>query len=175
MPVLGTSVRVVGDDSRPVPDGQVGRIQKCGRPYAVPLGGGASAYEANASSWESSSDLGSIDHDGSLVLAGRADDMVVVGGQNVYPVEVESVLREHPMVREAVVRGVESDRLGQQLVAFVEVASAGSVALADELEDLCRGRLAKYKRPARIVIMDTLPRNSAGKLSRSFPTSVGAD
>lgn len=169
MPTLGTSIRIVGDDGRPLPDGQVGLVQKCGRPYAVPLGGGASAYEANASSWESSGDLGRIDPDGCLVLAGRADDMVVVGGQNVYPVEVELVLRQHPLVREVVVRGVADARLGQQLVAFVETA-ADSPGLPSELADLCASRLAKYKRPSRVVVMDRLPRNSAGKLSRSFPT-----
>jgi acyl-CoA synthetase (AMP-forming)/AMP-acid ligase II len=166
LPVLGAAVRIVGPDGRPVPDGEIGRVQKSGRPYAIPLGGGVSAYEANASAWESSGDLGRIDPDGCLVLAGRADDMLVVGGQNVYPVEVELVLREHPAVREVVVRGVHSDRLGQSLVAYVE-ATAGE-SLAAELTALCESRLAGYKRPSGFVVMDTLPRNSAGKLRRSF-------
>ncbi|ASW55491.1 class I adenylate-forming enzyme family protein [Plantactinospora sp. KBS50] len=166
MPTLGTAVRIVGPDGRPVPDGRIGQVQKRGRPYAVPLGGGTAAYQANATAWESSGDLGRIDPDGSLVLAGRADDMVVVGGQNVYPVEVELVLREHPAVREVVVRGTRSERLGQRLVAYVEAAATDW--LEEELRQLCARRLAGYKRPARFVIVDALPRNSAGKLSRSF-------
>ncbi|WP_341718477.1 class I adenylate-forming enzyme family protein [Micromonospora sp. FIMYZ51] len=166
LPTLGAAVRIVDADGRPVPDGQIGRVQKSGRPYAIPLGGGVSAYESNASAWESSGDLGRIDADGCLILAGRADDMIVVGGQNVYPVEVELVLREHPAVREVVVRGAHSDRLGQSLVAYVEADA--EPRLADELADLCATRLARYKRPARFVVTDALPRNSAGKLRRSF-------
>ncbi|GAA1869008.1 class I adenylate-forming enzyme family protein [Asanoa iriomotensis] len=166
LPVLGASVRVTGADGRPVPAGEIGRVQKSGRPYAIPLGGGVSAYEANASAWESSGDLGRIDADGALMLAGRVDDMLVIGGQNVYPVEVELVLREHPAVREVVVRGADSDRLGQTMVAYVEATA--DPRLTAELADLCAARLAGYKRPARFVVLDALPRNSAGKLRRSF-------
>jgi acyl-CoA synthetase (AMP-forming)/AMP-acid ligase II len=173
MPTLGTSIRVVGKDGRPVPNGQIGLVQKRGRPYAVPLGGGVSAYEANESAWASSGDLGRLDPDGCLVLSGRADDMVVVGGQNVFPAEIELVLRGHPAVREVVVRGSRSDRLGQELVAFVEtVATPGPPRLGDELRELCASRLARYKRPSRYVVVDALPRNSAGKLSRTFSLPV---
>jgi bile acid-coenzyme A ligase len=170
-PMLGTKVRIVDGDGRPLPTGEVGRIEKFGRPYAIPLGGGAAAYEANATSWESSGDLGRIDSDGLLIMAGRADDMLVVGGQNVYPVEVEGVIREHPLVREVVVRGEESPRLGQRLVAVVELGSAPPEDFADQLSDFMAERLSKYKRPAAIVVVDALPRNTAGKISRSFALS----
>jgi acyl-CoA synthetase (AMP-forming)/AMP-acid ligase II len=172
MPVVGSSVRIVDENGNPRPHGQVGRIEKSGRPYAIPLAGGPSAYEANASAWELSGDVGYIDSDGALIIAGRADDMVVVGGQNVYPVEVENVIREHLLVREVVVRGVEDARLGQQTVAFVELSSATDSGFVDELMKFCSERLAKYKRPSRIVIVDALPRNSAGKPSRSFDVTV---
>jgi acyl-CoA synthetase (AMP-forming)/AMP-acid ligase II len=168
MPTLGTSVRIVDTDGNVLPAGAVGRIEKRGRPYAIPLAGGASAYEANSAAWESSEDLGYIDVDGALIVSGRVDDVVVVGGQNVYPVEIEQVIREHPLVREVVVRGVDNARLGQELVAIVEVGPDAPPTLADKLRAYCTDRLAKYKRPARIVLTDALPRNSAGKVSRSF-------
>lgn len=168
MPVLGSAVRIVEGAGRPVDRGAVGRIEKCGRPYAIPLGGGPSAYEANASAWETSGDLGYIDTDGALVIAGRADDMVVVGGQNVYPVEVENVIREHPLVGEVVVRGVANPRLGQRLVAFVELCGAVNPEFESDLMKFCADQLTKYKRPSRVVVLDALPRNSAGKVSRSF-------
>lgn len=172
-PVIGSRVRLVDDTGKPVPSGEVGRIEKLGRPYAMPLGGGPAAYEAAASTWESSGDLGRIDEDGMLVLAGRADDMLVVGGQNVYPVEVEAVIREHPLVREVVVRGEDSARLGQRLVAFVELVSAPRADFGRQFRDFCAERLAKYKRPAEIVVVDALPRKTSGKVARSFSASNG--
>jgi acyl-CoA synthetase (AMP-forming)/AMP-acid ligase II len=165
-PTLGATVRVVDEDGAPREAGVIGRVEKRGRPYAVPLSGGASAYRANASAWETSGDVGYFDADGSLILAGREDDMVVVGGQNVYPVEVEAALREHPSVGEVLVHGEASDRLGQQLVALVEV-QAGARVDEDELAVFCETRLAKYKRPARIAVVERLPRNAAGKIARS--------
>ncbi|MFH5822428.1 class I adenylate-forming enzyme family protein [Georgenia sp. AZ-5] len=167
-PTLGTTVRIVDHSGAVVDDGVVGLIQKRGRPYAIPVAGGASAYHANATAWETSGDLGYVDTDGALVLAGREDDMVVVGGLNVYPVEVEAALREHPSVREALVRGEANERLGQQLTAFVEPLTGASLD-ADELAGFCRTRLAKYKRPARITVVAALPRNTAGKIVRTAP------
>ena len=172
MPTLGSRVRVVDDSGREVPQGGVGRIEKYGRPYAIPLGGGSSAYEANASSWEGSGDVGYIDTDGALLIVGRADDMFVVGAQNVYPAEVENVIREHPAVSEVVVRGVDDVRLGHRVVAIVELHAGAPTGVPDELMGLCEARLAKYKRPSRVITLDTLPRNSAGKVARSFDLST---
>ena len=166
-PVLGASIRIVDDLGNEAPRGTVGIVQKRGRPYSVALSAGLSAYSAQHGDWESSGDVGWIDEDGMLLLAGRADDMVVVGGQNVYPVEVESVLRQHPLVREAVVSAAPSERLGQQIVAHVEAVEPGAVK-ADELMAFCRERIAKYKQPVAITVVDRLPRNSAGKIVRSL-------
>ena len=104
-------------------------------------------------------DVGRVDADGYVFVEGRADDMVVVGGENVYPIEVEEVLEAVPGVSEATVVGVPDDEFGQVLVAFV----AGNVT-EQELEAACRAELASYKVPRRFELVDALPRTATGKV-----------
>ena len=113
-------------------------------------------------------DLGYLDDEGYLFLTGRAHDTIISGGVNVYPQEIEEVLREHPAVSEAVVYGVASDEWGQEVHAAV-VPVPGAVCDADEMLDWCRERVAGYKRPRRLEIVQELARTPTGKVKRERP------
>ena len=108
-------------------------------------------------------DLVSLDKDGFIHIVGRKSDMIVSGGINVYPREVEDVLAEHPAVSEAAVLGVASEKWGEE-VAAVLVLAPGATLDTDDLESFCRERLAGFKIPRRWSTTDALPRNAAGKV-----------
>ena len=108
-------------------------------------------------------DAGYLDEDGYLFIQDRVKDMVVSGGENVYPKEVEDVLYTHPAVAEAAVFGIPSEKWGEAIHASV-VLKEGASATADELIDFCKGKLAGYKRPRGIDFTDALPRNPSGKV-----------
>lgn len=110
-------------------------------------------------------DVGHLDADGLLFIDGRDDEMIVSGGENVYPVEVENVLVEHPDVREAAVIGVPDEEFGQRLKAFVVVRD-GVEANAETLREHVRNNLARFKVPRDVEFLDSLPRNSTGKVLR---------
>jgi fatty-acyl-CoA synthase len=112
-----------------------------------------------------SGDLGRFDSEGRLFVVGRDDEMIVSGGENVYPIEVEKTLAAHPEVAEASVIGVDDERFGQRLAAFV-VLNDGAAATPDVLKQHVRENLANYKVPREITILDELPRSSTGKIVR---------
>src|SRR5205814_632580 len=111
----------------------------------------------------STGDLGHLDEEGRLFVEGRADDMVVSGGENVYPQEVEETLEDHERVKEAAVVGVEDEQFGQRLKAFV--VSEGEVS-EDELKSHVKENLARYKVPREIEFVDELPRKPQGKVDK---------
>ena len=111
-------------------------------------------------------DLGYLDEDGYLFLTGRADDTIISGGVNVYPLEVEQVIAEHPAVSEVLVYGVPSEEWGQEVRAAVVTVDALD---HDALTEWCRGRLAGFKRPRRFEFVEDLPRTATGKLIRRGP------
>ncbi len=115
--------------------------------------------------WVHTGDLGYLDDAGYLFLTGRAGDLIIRGGENVAPAEVETVLYEHPAVVEAAVVGVNDERWGERVVAAV-VLRDGSDVTADDLVAFCAERLASFKRPERVVVVDALPRTSTGKVVR---------
>jgi acyl-CoA synthetase (AMP-forming)/AMP-acid ligase II len=112
-----------------------------------------------------SGDVGYLDQAGRLFVTGRNDEMIVSGGENVYPIEVEKVLVSHPDVAEAAVIGVDDEQYGQRLAAFV-VLVAGATRTGDGLKDHVRASLANYKVPKHLVQLDELPRNATGKILR---------
>ncbi len=112
--------------------------------------------------WFHTGDLGRLDADGDLWVEGRVDDMIISGGENVHPLEVESVLARHPGVQEVAVAGVADDRLGQHVVAWVVGAAS-----ADELDAHClASELARFKRPREYRFVEELPRSASGKILR---------
>jgi acyl-CoA synthetase (AMP-forming)/AMP-acid ligase II len=115
--------------------------------------------------WFRTGDIGRIDPgDGYVFITGRSKDVIISGGYNVYPREVEDALAEHPQVSEAAVVGVASERWGEQVTAFV-VAAAGGLD-TDDLARHAERRLAAYKRPKSIHVVDALPRDSVGKVRK---------
>jgi 2-furoate---CoA ligase len=105
------------------------------------------------------------DADGELFLVGRVDDMIISGGENIHPEEVEDVLDAMPLVRQAAVIGLPDDRLGQKVVAFIEPAAAEASAQTLDAAVLA-GELARFKRPRAYVFVERIPRSAAGKLLR---------
>jgi acyl-CoA synthetase (AMP-forming)/AMP-acid ligase II len=122
----------------------------------------------------SSGDVGHLDERGRLFVEGRDDDMIVSGGENVFPEEVEDCLTRHEAVREAGAVGVRDEEYGERLRAFVVVAEGHDVT-EEQLKEHVRSRLARYKVPREIVFVDELPRNETGKLLRRDLRDPGED
>src|SRR5690606_30799155 len=123
------------------------------------VGGGAAALDG----FVSVGDLGHLDRDGYLYIDARTHDMVIAGGVNIYPCEIEDVLHSHPQVLEAAVVGIPDDEWGESLKAFV-IRQPGAEPSAGELATYCRQHLANYKCPKHFAFVDALPRNSTGKV-----------
>ena len=162
-PVGGTEVRVADDAGRPVPPGATGEVwlRRRGAPTRWYHREPDATAEVFVDGWVRTGDLGRLDDDGVLHLVGRAKDLVISGGSNVSPVEVENVLFEHPAVTDAAVFGVPHPLLGEDVAAAVVLRSPTPVR---ELQDLVRSRLAEHKVPHRVFVVDALPRNPSGKV-----------
>ena len=119
--------------------------------------------------WYFTGDTGFVDDDGDLFVTGRVDDMIITGGENVSPVEIESCLSLHPAVSEVAVVGLPDERWGNVVTAFVKRKSAVETA---ELDQFCRtSGLANFKRPRRFIFVDTIPKSPVGKLLRRLLVS----
>ncbi len=127
---------------------------------------GVAADAFTADGWFRTGDLGSLDGDGYLRISGRAKELIITGGYNVYPREVEEVLRAHPAVADAAVTGAPSAEWGETVVAFVVPVEAAGPALRADLVAWCAARLAPYKRPRDVRWVDGIPRNALGKVLR---------
>jgi len=160
-PPRGTVVRLYDEAGEQVPQGDVGRIfvgnEMSFEGYTG--GGGKEAIDGLLCS----GDVGHIDADGRLFIDGRDDEMIVSGGENVFPREVEDLLADHAAVVEVAVIGVEDDEFGQRLKAFVVIAGGGEVS-EDELKAHIKANLASYKAPREIEFLEELPRNATGKV-----------
>ena len=160
-PPRGTIVRLYDDAGREVPRGEVGRIfvgnEMSFEGYTG--GGGKEAIDGLLSS----GDVGHIDPAGRLFIDGRDDEMIVSGGENVFPREVEDLLADHEAVVEAAVIGVEDEEFGQRLKAFVVLGEEGQVS-EDDLKAHVKANLASYKAPREVEFLDELPRNATGKI-----------
>jgi HIP---CoA ligase len=166
-PIEGVEVRIVAPDGTEVPIGDEGEIV-C-RGYNVMHGylddPAATAAVIDGDGWLHTGDIGSLDGQGSLRITGRRKDIFIVGGFNVAPAEVEAELLKHPAIRDVAVVGAADPRLGEVGVAFV-VLAAGQQATPEDVIAWCRGRLANFKVPRRIVVVDQLPYNSTGKIQK---------
>ncbi len=164
-PLLPVQVQIMHDD-RPVPPGEAGSIYLKG-PSITP--GYADRPEitraAFFSGWFSTGDIGYLDNEGYLYVLDRRSDLIISGGENVYPAEIESALLSHPDVAEAGVCGQEDPQWGQIPIAFVRLHPGRKISQVD-LQEHVKVHLARYKRPRAIFFVAELPRNSAGKLLR---------
>ncbi|WP_151772094.1 AMP-binding protein [Streptomyces abyssomicinicus] len=163
----GVELRIQDDSGRVMPAGAPGLI--------ATRGGSAFSYNRSADGalvphgdWFVSGDIGYLDEDGWLFLCDRRTDLIISGGVNIYPAEIEGALLEHPAVADAVVIGTPDEEWGQRVTALVEPVAGREPGpeLAEELIAHCRERLAKYKCPRAVEFREHLPRTASGKLSR---------
>ncbi|MBN2561381.1 MAG: AMP-binding protein [Phycisphaerae bacterium] len=164
-PIPGVEVQAFDDDAKPLAPGEIGELRIRGPTIMK----GYYRREAEtrevitSDGWYKSGDMGSVDTDGYISITGRKKEMIIVGGENVYPAEIESVLIEHPAVAECAAIGQPDPSRGEVVVAFVILSESHEVTDV-ALRDFCRDRIAGYKVPRRIVISDDLPRGPTGKI-----------
>jgi fatty-acyl-CoA synthase len=160
-PPYGTVVRIYDEDRREVPQGEVGRIFVGNEmSFAGYTGGGGKEV---IDGLLCSGDVGHIDADGRLFIDGRDDEMIVSGGENVFPREVEDLLADHEHIAEVAVIGVEDEEFGQRLKAFVVPRPDSTLTPAD-VQAYVKSNLARFKVPRDVVFLNELPRNPTGKI-----------
>ena len=165
---LGTAVHIVGDDGAERPAGEDGLIYFESQPFEY-LGDPAKTASAlDDRGWSTLGDIGHVDAEGYLYLSDRRTDLIISGGVNIYPAEIEEALISHPAVDDVAVIGVPDPEMGQQVLAIVQLTEqeAASADLAAELIEHCRARLASFKCPRSVEFVVELPRLPTGKLLR---------
>lgn len=168
-PIWGVELRVVDAEDRPLPAGaeHVGEVVLRGHNVIERYHGRpADTEDAFRNGWFHTGDLGYLDADGYLFIVDRAKDLVIRGGYNVYPREIEEVLYTHPAIAEAAVIGRPDDRLGEEVVAVVSLRP-GAAATPEDIIAYCRERLAAYKYPREVRLRDELPKNAIGKIRKT--------
>jgi fatty-acyl-CoA synthase len=166
-PPFRTTVKILDPDGREVPQGETGVIHVGND---MPFGG---YTDGNTKSFADglmhSGDIGYFDEDGRLFVSGRDDDMIVSGGENVFPRELEDALIDHPDISDVVVRGVPDEKFGQALAAYVVVKPGASLS-EDDVKQYARSHVARFAGPSRLMFLDELPRNPTGKvMKRDLP------
>lgn len=177
-PIEGVEMRLVDTDGRPVADGESGEIQIRGHNvmkgyWKLPE---ATAKAIDADGWFSTGDVGVIDEDGYYRIVDRTKDMIIRGGFNIYPREIEEVIYAHPAVAAAAVIGIPHDSLGEEVGAAVAL-KPGAEVTADELRGYVKERVAGYKYPRHVWFVDQLPTGPTGKIQKrdiTVPEGVGA-
>jgi long-chain acyl-CoA synthetase len=175
VPRTGVLVKVVDDRDREVPSGEVGEVVT--RSDCVMAGywnNAAATAETLRGGWLHTGDLGSFDEDGFLTLRDRSKDMIISGGSNIYPREIEEVLLRHPDLVEVSVVGRPHPEWGEEVVAFV-VPRPGVDVAADELDRLCLDHIARFKRPRHYHFVEALPKNNYGKVLKTELRGVLAE
>jgi long-chain acyl-CoA synthetase len=166
-PAPNVDLRVVGFDGRDVPVGEIGEIVcRCDMMMEGYWQKPAESEQAIREGWLHTGDLARIDEGGFVYLVDRMKDMIIRGGENIYPAEIERVLYDHPAIAEAAVIGVPDATWGECVKAII-VLRPGSHATAEEVIGHCRERLASYKKPALVEFIDALPRTSGGKVLKN--------
>jgi len=165
----GHDIRVIGPDGTQLPPGEIGEV--VGRSGAMMTGYHGRSDKTREAEWFSpegerfirTGDLASVDEDGFFTIVGRAKDMIISGGMNIYPADLEAILMENPAVADASVVGVPSKEWGETPVAFVCLTEPGAAAPAEILA-AANAQLGKMQRLSDIRIIDTLPRSAIGKV-----------
>jgi fatty-acyl-CoA synthase len=167
VPHFFSDARVVRPDLTPADVGETGEVVVCG-PHVMPgyWGLPQETESALAKGWFRSGDAARVDEDGYVTIVDRLKDMIISGGENIYPAEVEDALLAHPGIAECAVIGVQDDKWGEVGRAVV-VPCTGAVIDPDELLASLSGRLAKYKIPKTVVVAESLPRTASGKLLKT--------
>lgn len=163
---FGCELAILNEEGRELPAGAVGEIFTANPvPILGYYGNPKATAAARRGRWETGGDLGFLDEEGFLHLADRKSDLIISGGENIYPAEIERILAQHPKVAELTVVGVPDEKWGESPRAYV-VPKPGEQVTASELITFCEGRLARYKHPRSVEFLSTLPRNAMGKVLR---------
>ena len=165
-PIPGVEVSIQDDDDRSLPAGEIGEV--CVKGPNVMVGYYRDPAETACtvrSGWLRTGDMGRLDADGFLFIVERKRDLIIRGGFNIYPREVEEVLYAHPKIAEAAVVGTKDPLMGEDVLAFV-VLRDGQIASAEEIGSFCESRLARFKCPKQIRFVDALPKSPIGKILR---------
>lgn len=159
--------KIIDSDGRVVPINTSGEI--CFRGYSVMLGYWEDKEKTDAcieaSGWFHSGDLATMDEDGYIKIIGRIKDLIIRGGENIYPTEVEQFLYKHPKVQDVQVIGVPDQRLGEEICAWIKL-HAGDSATEEEIKEFCKGQIAHYKIPRYITFVDEFPLTVTGKVKK---------
>jgi long-chain acyl-CoA synthetase len=166
-PIEGVEMRVVDLDGVEVPQGDTGEIQIRGHNVMKGYWNLPDATKSTITEdgWLNTGDVGRIDEDGYFYIVDRTKDMIIRGGYNVYPREIEEVLYEHPAVAEAAVIGIPHDSLGEEVGAAVALKK-DATATPEELRDYVKARVAAYKYPRQVWLVDALPKGPTGKVQK---------
>ncbi len=160
-------VKIIDTEGRIVPRGVAGEF--CTRGYSVMLGywddAERTAQAKDAAGWMHTGDLATMDEDGYCNIVGRIKDMVIRGGENVYPREIEEFLYRHPKIQDVQVFGIPDERYGEELCAWIKLRT-GETLTADEVRDFCRDQIAHYKVPRHIRFVDEFPMTVTGKMQK---------
>jgi long-chain acyl-CoA synthetase len=175
LPYRTTELRIVDDQDRPLPTGTPGEIVTRGTPT---MKGYFKDPEATAiamrGGWLHTGDIGYLDEEGFLFVVDRKKDMIIKGGENIFPAEVENALYTHPGVAEAAVVGAPDDVYGEEIVAFV-VKQPGAEVTAEGLIAHVKSQIVSFKAPAAVHFLGQLPKSGVGKILRRELRSVAAD
>ncbi len=161
---LGTEVKIVDEQDREVDRGTIGEVIVRGPQVMMGYWNLPEATEKSLKDgWMHTGDAAYMDDEGFIYIQDRIKDMIVSGGENIYPAEIENALFEHDAVADAAVIGIPSEQWGESVLAFL-VLKDGQTVTPEEMIEFCRPRLAGYKIPRRIEFLDAIPRNASGKI-----------
>jgi len=165
-PIPGVEAKILDDDDRELPAGELGEVCVRGRNVMVGYYGlPEETARTLRNGWLHTGDVGRLDADGFLYIVERKKDLIIRGGFNIYPREVEEILYAHPKIAEAAVVGMRDPLMGEDVLAFVAL-KGGERATAEEIVGFCRERLAKFKCPKQVRFVESLPKNPVGKILR---------
>jgi len=162
-----TEIKIISVDGSVVPEGVQGEL--CARGYAIMKGYDrdpeATARAVDKDGWLHTGDLATMRPDGYFRITGRLKDMIIRGGENIYPREIEEFLYTHPKVADVQVVGLPDERLGETVAAWIKL-KAGETAAEDEIREFCKGRIAHFKIPQHIRFVDAFPMTVTGKIQK---------
>jgi len=166
-PMKHVTVKIVDDEGKQLPPGETGEIV-CRGPNLMKgyYNNLLLTQEVLRDGWLYTGDTGKMDQDGYLYLTGRKKELILRGGENIYPAEVEAVLHQHPDIKEAAVIGFPDEYWGETVKALV-VPNPGATVTEEEVITFCTSHLAHYKRPQSVAFVRSLPKNAAGKVMKS--------